>query len=134
MGGRQNGRSRFSSDEKRQENNKLLISIISEVFAGKSLPEWIDILDRHGQVSSKVQGILEITKDPQAVENDFFVKLEHTNAGEIRLVASPVKFSETKPTVKGPAPEVGQHSEDILLEQGYTWDDIIRLKDEGAIV
>jgi crotonobetainyl-CoA:carnitine CoA-transferase CaiB-like acyl-CoA transferase len=125
--------SRFNSAEKREENNELLISIISEIFAGKSLGEWIDILDRHGQVNSKAQTVLEITSDPQAAENDFFVKLDHPNAGEIRLVASPVKFSETEASVKGPAPEVGQHSEEILLEAGYTWDDITRLKDEGAI-
>ena len=125
--------SRFNSDEKREENNELLISIVGEVFAGKSLREWLDILDRHGLVSSKAQTILELINDPQAVQNDFFVKLDHPNAGPIRLVASPVKFSETKAAVNGPAPEVGQHSEEILLEAGYTWDDITRLKDEGAI-
>jgi crotonobetainyl-CoA:carnitine CoA-transferase CaiB-like acyl-CoA transferase len=125
--------SRFNSDEKREKNNELLISIINEVFAGRSLREWIDILDRHGLVSSKAQTVSDITSDPQADANDFFVKLDHPNAGEIRLVASPVKFSETEARVKGPAPEVGQHSEEILLEVGYTWDDITRLKDEGAI-
>jgi crotonobetainyl-CoA:carnitine CoA-transferase CaiB-like acyl-CoA transferase len=126
--------SRFNSDEKREQNSELLISIINEVFSGKTLREWIDILDGHGLVSSKAQTVLEITDDPQAVANDFFVKLDHPNAGEIRLVASPVKFSETEARVKGPAPEVGQHSEEILLEVGYTWDDITRLKDEGAII
>jgi crotonobetainyl-CoA:carnitine CoA-transferase CaiB-like acyl-CoA transferase len=125
--------SRFNTDEKREKNSELLISIISEIFADKTLREWIDILDGHGLVSSKAQTVLEITDDPQAVENDFFVKLNHPNEGEIRLVASPVKFSDTEASVKGPAPEVGQHSEEILLEAGYTWDDITRLKDEGAI-
>ena len=125
--------SRFDTDEHRQKNNELLITIISEVFAGKSLSEWIDILDRHGLVSSMAQTISEIIKDPQAAANNFFVKLDHPNAGEIRLVASPVKFSETEARVKGPAPEAGQHSEEILLEAGYTWEDIARLKDEGAI-
>jgi len=124
---------RFNSDEKRELNNELLIAIINEVFARKTLREWIDILDRHGLVSSKAQTVSEITDDPQAIANDFFVKLDHPNEGEIRLVASPVKFSDTEATVKGPAPEVGQHTEEILLEAGYTWDDITRLKDEGAI-
>ena len=100
---------RFNSDESRQKNNELLISIITEVFAGKTLGEWIDILDSHGLVSSLAQTVSEITNDPQAVQNEFFVKVDHPNAGEIRLVASPVKFSETQASVKGPAPEVGQH-------------------------
>jgi crotonobetainyl-CoA:carnitine CoA-transferase CaiB-like acyl-CoA transferase len=126
--------SRFDTDENRQKNNELLVSIISEVFAAKTLREWMDILDRHGLVNSMAQTISEIIKDPQAVQNDFFDELDHPNAGEIRLVASPVKFSETNAAVKGPAPQVGQHTEEILLESGYTWDDIIRLKDEGAII
>jgi len=124
---------RFDSDEKREKNNELLISILTEVFAGKTLGEWIEILDRKGLVNSRAQTVMDITNDPQAAANGFFVKLDHPNAGEIRLVASPVKFSDTEAEVKGPAPEVGQHSEEILLEAGYTWDDITRLKDEGVI-
>ena len=80
------------------------------------------------------QTVSEITDDPQAVQNDFFDKLDHPNAGEIRLVASPVKFGETSAEAKLPSPQVGQHTEEILLETGYTWEDITRLKDEGAII
>jgi crotonobetainyl-CoA:carnitine CoA-transferase CaiB-like acyl-CoA transferase len=125
---------RFNSNENREKNNELLVSIVSEVFATKTLREWMDILDRHGQINSMAQTVSEITNDPQAVQNDFFEKLDHPNGGEIRIVASPVKFSETGAEVKGPAPQVGQHTEEILLEAGYTWDDITRLKDEGAII
>jgi crotonobetainyl-CoA:carnitine CoA-transferase CaiB-like acyl-CoA transferase len=125
---------RFNSDENRERNNELLVSIIGEAFATKTLSEWMDILDRHGQVNSMAQTVLEITKDPQAIKNDFFDTLDHPNGSEVRLVASPVKFSETDAAVKGPAPQVGQHTEEILLEAGYTWEDITRLKDEGAII
>jgi crotonobetainyl-CoA:carnitine CoA-transferase CaiB-like acyl-CoA transferase len=125
---------KFNTDEKREKNSELLVSIIDEVFAAKPLHEWMDILDRHGLVNSMAQTVSEIADDPQAIQNDFFAKLDHPNAGEIRLVASPVKFSDTNAAVKGPAPQVGQHTEEILLENGYTWDDIIRLKDEGAII
>jgi crotonobetainyl-CoA:carnitine CoA-transferase CaiB-like acyl-CoA transferase len=126
--------SRFDSNENREKNNELLVSIIDEVFATRTLREWTDILDSHGQVNSMAQTVSEITDDPQAIQNDFFAKLDHPGAGEIRLVASPVKFSETGAEVKGPAPQVGQHTEEILLEAGYAWDDITRLKDEGAII
>jgi crotonobetainyl-CoA:carnitine CoA-transferase CaiB-like acyl-CoA transferase len=126
--------SRFDSDENREKNSELLVSIISEIFAAKTLPEWMKLLDRYGLVNSMAQTVMEITNDPQAIQNDFFAGLDHPNAGEIRLVASPVKFSETGAEVKGPAPQVGQHTEEILLETGYTWDDIVRFKDEGAII
>jgi len=96
--------SRFDSDDKRERNNELLISILNEVFAGKSLREWIGILDGHGLVSSMAQTISEITNDPQAAENGFFAKLDHPNAGEIRLVASPVKFQRDGSEREGAGP------------------------------
>jgi len=126
--------SRFDSDGKREKNNELLVSIIGEVFASKTLSEWMEILDGHGLVNSMAQTVTEITEDPQAIQNHFFDKLDHPNAGEIRLVASPVKFSQAGAAAKGPAPQVGQHTEEILLETGYTWEDITRLKDAGAII
>jgi crotonobetainyl-CoA:carnitine CoA-transferase CaiB-like acyl-CoA transferase len=126
--------SRFDSDGKREKNNELLVSIISEVFAAKDLGEWMEILDRHGLVNSMAQTVTEITEDPQAVQNNFFDRLDHPNAGEIRLVASPVKFSHAGASAKGPAPQVGQHTEEILLEAGYSWEEITRLKDQGAII
>ncbi|MBN2243936.1 MAG: CoA transferase [Acidobacteria bacterium] len=125
---------RFDTDAKRERNNEALVSIIGEIFAARTLREWMDILDRHGMVNSMAQTVMEITGDPQAEQNGFFARLDHPNAGEIRLVASPVKFSETGAEVQGPAPQVGQHTEEILLEAGYSWEDITRLKDEGAII
>jgi crotonobetainyl-CoA:carnitine CoA-transferase CaiB-like acyl-CoA transferase len=53
---------------------------------------------------------------------------------KFKIVNSPVKFSRTPARVASLAPELGQHTEEILLELGYTWDDMARLKDEGAIL
>ena len=53
--------------------------------------------------------------------------------GEVRVVASPVDFDETPWALRGPAPEFGQHTEEVLLELGYDWDGIISLKDRGLI-
>jgi crotonobetainyl-CoA:carnitine CoA-transferase CaiB-like acyl-CoA transferase len=48
-------------------------------------------------------------------------------------VASPVKFRETPASIKTSAPQLGQHTEEVLLGLGYTWDDITKLKEIGAI-
>ena len=53
--------------------------------------------------------------------------------GETRVVASPVDFDGTPWALRGPAPEFGQHTEEVLLELGYDWDGIIGLKDRGLI-
>jgi crotonobetainyl-CoA:carnitine CoA-transferase CaiB-like acyl-CoA transferase len=49
------------------------------------------------------------------------------------VISSPVKLSETPATIRMPAPEVGQHTEEVLLDYGYTWEDIARFKEQGLI-
>jgi crotonobetainyl-CoA:carnitine CoA-transferase CaiB-like acyl-CoA transferase len=51
-----------------------------------------------------------------------------------KAINSPVKFSQTPATIRSLAPEMGQHTEEILLELGYTWDDMAGLKKEGVIL
>ena len=51
----------------------------------------------------------------------------------MRVPGPPVRMSETPPRIRGAGPELGQHTEEVLLEHGYTWDDIAALKEKGAI-
>jgi crotonobetainyl-CoA:carnitine CoA-transferase CaiB-like acyl-CoA transferase len=75
----------------------------------------------------------EVIADPQAKANDFFVPFDHPTHGPIDMVASPVKLSKTPATIRTPAPEFGEHTEEVLLEWGYTWKDIGKFKKDGAI-
>ena len=60
-------------------------------------------------------------------------KLQHEHYGELTFVATPVQLSETPGTIRSPAPEFGQHTEDVLIEAGYTWEEIGALRESGAI-
>jgi len=59
--------------------------------------------------------------------------VEHPELGKIKMVNSPVAFSQTPSSPSMPPPLLGQHTENILLELGYNWDDIITLKDKEVI-
>ena len=76
---------------------------------------------------------IKVIHDEQALTNEYFTQVEHPAHGPIRLVANPVKLSKAPAEVKSPAPEMGQHTEEVLLENGYTWEDIARFKDDGVI-
>jgi len=125
---------RFNSLEARRENCEELIHIIDEVLATRTMAEWEKRFKEHDCMYGRVQTPVEVTTDPQALANDFFVEVEHSSAGKIRLVSTPVKFSQNPATIKSPCPELGQHNEEILLDLGYSWDDIARFKEQGVIL
>ncbi len=123
---------RFASFVPRAQNHAALLHILDQVFLGKTLDEWKPRLNEARIPWSAVQTLQELVNDPQARANEFFVSLDHPTHGRVEVVANPVKLSKTKATVHT-APEFGQHTEEILLEHGYTWDDIEQLKREKVI-
>ena len=124
---------RFELFEPRVKNHAALFPIVEEAFLSRTLEEWKPRLDKAGLVWAPIQDLTEVARDPQARDNDFFVAYDHPTHGRIEVVADPVKLGQVEPRVVSPAPEHGQHTEEVLLEHGYTWDDIARFKDQGLI-
>ena len=124
---------RFALFEPRIENHAALFTILEEVFHSKTIDEWKVRLNEAGLPWAPVQSLPEVINDPQARANDFFVPLDHPTHGTIEVVANPVKFSNTSPAKIRPAPQFNQHTEEILLEHGYTREDIVRFKEQGVI-
>ena len=124
---------RFESFEAKMENHTALFDIVNEAFLSKTLAEWTERLDKAEVPWAPAQRQTEVIADPQARANDFFVSIDHPTYGPIELVASPIKLSKTPSTIRTPAPEFGQHTEEILLEHGYTWQDIEQFKQQGTI-
>jgi crotonobetainyl-CoA:carnitine CoA-transferase CaiB-like acyl-CoA transferase len=110
-----------------------LIRIIDEAMATKTADEWDPIFREADLIYSRVQTTTEVTNDPQALVNDFYVDLPHTQ-GTFKVVATPVKFHQNPAEVKAGAPELGQDTELKLLDLGYDWEDIAAMKDEGVIL
>jgi len=125
---------RFESVLARAMNCGALTAILDEVFASKTLDEWEPLLRANRCIFSRIQTPTEVTTDPQALINGFFAAVPHHIAGEMNLVTSPVDFGNNKAGIKAPAPEIGQHTEEILLQLGYTWQDIGQLKEGGVIL
>jgi crotonobetainyl-CoA:carnitine CoA-transferase CaiB-like acyl-CoA transferase len=122
---------RFNTFEARAQNRMELYTIFDEAFRSKTLEEW---KPRFSAIPTGwVQKLLDVINDPQARANDFFVTLDHPIHGPIEVIAPPVKFSKTPATVRTAAPELGQHTEEVLLENGYTWEDIARFREQGII-
>ena len=124
---------RFATMRARRENCAELVGILDEVFATRPLAAWGEALDRAGMWWAPVQSTEEVIRDPQAIAAGAFVDVPQLEGDPIPGVASPVDFSTDAWTPTAPVPELGQHTEEILLELGYDWTAIAELKDRAVI-
>ena len=125
---------RFNSLETRAENAEALIKILDDLFASRDRADWEKRLKNNHCIFGRIATPEEVIRDPQAEANKFFTELEHPQAGKVKFVNTPVKFLQNPASLRTPSPELGQHTEEIMLEMGYSWDEIIRLKEQKAII
>ena len=126
---------RFKTLKAREENCAELVTIIDEAFAGNTRDEWLAILAAHDLIYSPIKDYWEVVNDPQVLENEFLTDYNHPALGEIKEIGIPVELSKTPGSIREPAPQLGQHTEEVLIDKlGYSWEDIERLRDGGVIL
>jgi crotonobetainyl-CoA:carnitine CoA-transferase CaiB-like acyl-CoA transferase len=104
----------------------------SAIFATRTTAEWCERLAATGQRFAPVRTHAEVGVDPQAYVNGYLAEVEHPEWGPMRVVGNPVRMTDTPTRIGVEVPELGQHTEEVLLEVGFTWDDITELRDQGA--
>ena len=124
---------RFATRDSRTTNCTELIGILDERFATRPRDSWIPDLKAEGCLCTPVQDYSELEADPQIIANEYIVDVPHPVHGNLREVGVPARLSETPGKVLAAAPEFGQHTEDLLLEHGYSWEDIAHLHEIEAI-
>ena len=82
-----------------------------------------------------MQTIEDLETDPQVIANNYIKNFEHPVIGDVKMCNFPVTFSDTPAGIWNEAPELGQHTESIMIEElGYDWDDIARFQKTGSIL
>ena len=118
---------RYSTREARMEHTAEYEAEVEATFAARTFEEWCDVLRDSSTPWAPVQSASEVGRDPQVVANDYLVKLETEDGVPYTVANAPVEFDET-PTRPRRAPSAGQHTEEVMLELGLSWDEIIELK------
>ncbi len=126
---------RFKTMLDRMMNAGECIALLDEVFARRPRAEWLRRLASGGDfIYSIINSVDDLPDDPQMQANGYVTAFEHPAFGPTQVVGLPVRLSETPGSIRLPAPEFGQHTEEILTEVlGYSWEEIGRLREEEVI-
>ena len=125
---------RYSTNPKRVENRKELVSVLQRIFLQKTSDEWIKLLTEAEIPSGPINSIDRVFADPQVLAREMLVGMEHPAIGPFKVVGSPMKLSETPVQYRIPPPLLGEHTEEVLRDVlGYDKAKIDRLKEEKAI-
>lgn len=123
---------RFVDMPARKQNARACVQLLDEIFASRNYAEWCEILAKAKGVWSPFQTPLELHSDPQVAANGYLADVEMINGSPLTMVTSPAQFDEATARPRR-APEHGEHTEAVLLDLGFSWDEISRLKESGTI-
>tara|TARA_B110000438_G_scaffold297328_1_gene343552 strand:- start:1094 stop:2293 length:1200 start_codon:yes stop_codon:yes gene_type:complete len=123
----------FIDNPSRMINKIKLENELEKTFLEKNREDWIKILDEAGVPCGPIYNMKEVWDDPQVKFRHMKIELEHPKVGKTSNIGVIAKFLENPSSIRTPAPLLGEHTEKILIENGYTKIQIKKLKTIGAI-
>lgn len=115
-----------------EEKKKAFLDTMDRLFATNTREHWLKILRGADIVSAPINTLLEASKDPDVIANNYVIEVDHPRVGKIKEVGFPWKFHKT-PAKAGIAPELGEHNNEVYKGLGYSDADIEQFKKEGVI-
>ena len=107
---------RYATNSKRVENRAEITALLAAIFAKRTTREWCDALEAAGVPNGPINDLKQVFEEPQVVARGMRIELEHALAGKVPLIASPMKFSDTRLEFNNPPPTLGQHTDEVLRD------------------
>ncbi|HEC40358.1 MAG TPA: CoA transferase [bacterium] len=124
---------KFATNAKRIENREEIVKVISDIIITKNGEEWLKILTDAGVPCGPIYTMDKIFTDPQVLHRQMLKELDHPKVGKVKVIGVPIKLSDTPGEVKTAPPILGQHTQEILTELGFSDQDIKKLRQEKVI-
>ena len=126
-------RAEFATAALRSRNREQLKDVLNEILAAKNSSEWNELLNAAGVPCGPIYRMDEVFADPQVRHLKAAAPVQHPRLGRIEILAQPVGLSRTPAAIVRATPELGEHTDEVLAETGYTDDEIEALRTRGAI-
>lgn len=124
---------RFNTQAMRKENRREFIEILDRAMLAHTRAEWEELFKKSSLVYGFMDSYSRLAANPQVRANDWIVDFDHPTAGRVPIVGVLPQLSKTPGKIRRAAPGLGEHTEEVLREAGYSQQDIASLKAEGAI-
>ena len=124
---------RFATPVDRFRNNRVVVGLLDELFASQPYSYWAPRLDATGIIWGKVAELPDLVADPAAREMGMFSSIDHPDVGSFETLAAPFTMSSSDVAVRGPAPEIGEHSAEVLASFGLDAARIEALTSSGVV-
>ena len=125
---------RFRAPWDRKAREEELAALLEETFSTQDTSHWLELLDAAGVVAGPIYNMEQVYQDPQVLARDMLVDTEDPELGTIRNIGVPVKLSATPGSIRRRAPALGEHSAEILMEHGFTQNEVDALLTDGVIL
>lgn len=125
---------KYKINAQRVANRVELEAEIEKITKTRTTQEWLDVFEGKGLPYAAINDILTTLTHEHTLARNMVVEVEHEDCGPIKMVNSPVKYSETTPTIRSPPPTLGQHTDEVLRDHvGLSDEQIRQLREKGVV-
>lgn len=125
---------RFKTNSERMKNRPELVRLLTERLTTRTTDEWMSLFDKAGFPAGPVLDTPQALSHPQTIARGMVVETEHPTAGKVKGLGLPIRFSNSRGDSQRPAPMLGQHTEEVLLEIGFSQQEVAKLREENAVL
>ena len=125
---------RFPTTGERKAREVELANLLEETLSQESTEHWLKVLDAAGVVAGPIYHMGQVYQDPQVRHREMLVDLEDPELGTLHNIGVPIKLSSTPGSIRRRAPDLGEHSREVLLEAGFSEAEVSGLYDDGVVV
>ena len=124
---------RFATAPERVNHRDTLVPIIVALTAARTVQQWVDLLGAAGVPCGRIRNVAEVCTNPQLTERGKVVDRPHPTAGIVTMIGLPIELSDTPGRSQTAPPLLGEHTDDVLRDAGYTDDEVHTFREDGAI-